>query len=124
MAWASAHPWLTVLFVLPTLVGLPIALIKAIKGKQLTGGGASPAPNPSNISTVIWSPSPNDATRVSLTIMSTGGGIFQQDQPGSSVVAHFPDNSINVKVSAGMPGDGFNLTDGQVLHAIHPAGTA
>lgn len=34
MGWASAHPWLTVLFVLPALFGFPIALVRALKPKD------------------------------------------------------------------------------------------
>ncbi len=32
--WAKAHPYLTTFFVLPALIGLPIAVIKALRPKR------------------------------------------------------------------------------------------
>lgn len=124
IGWASAHPWLTVLFVIPALVGFPIALVKAIKGKQLAGTGATPATNPPTVTSATWGSSRQGDGYVDLQLISPHGDFFSQTQPVSNVLARFPDGSINVKVSAGFPDDGFNLTDGQVLHAMHPAGTA
>jgi hypothetical protein len=38
--FASKHPWLTVLFVIPALVYLPVRLIQAARGDKPYGGTA------------------------------------------------------------------------------------
>ncbi len=43
--WAKAHPYLTTFFVLPSVIGFPIALIRALRPAPVQTSAPSAGPN-------------------------------------------------------------------------------